>query len=79
MRFRKVPPAIIVRCLIEAKKANLDLDRPFLEAHFLAGGNLENLCQAMIIYKINGNNKSFRELSSLDLNGVDILTEAKNS
>ena len=38
MRWRKVPPTIIVRAMIEGKKAGLELYRDLLEAHYLAGG-----------------------------------------
>ena len=42
MRIRKVPPTRIVNCLIEAHKAGLtDVKRDGLEAHFLAGGQVE--------------------------------------
>lgn len=38
MRWRKVPPSVIVRAMIEGKKAGLELYRDLLEAHYLAGG-----------------------------------------
>ena len=38
MRWRKVPPTVIVRAMIEGKKAGLELYRDLLEAHYLAGG-----------------------------------------
>ena len=37
MRWRKVPPTVIVRAMIEGKKAGLELYRDLLEAHYLAG------------------------------------------
>jgi uncharacterized protein YqfA (UPF0365 family) len=37
MRWRKIPPAIIVNSLIAATKAGLKLNRNELEAHYLAG------------------------------------------
>ncbi len=47
MRIRKVPPSVIVRAMIEAHKAGLQtIKRDELEAHFLAGGNIDNVVHA---------------------------------
>ncbi|MDE5785337.1 MAG: flotillin-like FloA family protein, partial [Duncaniella sp.] len=44
MRIRQVPATVIVRALIEAHKAGLnDVTRDDLEAHYLAGGNVEKV------------------------------------
>ena len=49
MRIRKVPPAKIVNCLIEAHKAGLtDVKRDGLEAHYLAGGHIERVVHALV-------------------------------
>ena len=40
MRWRKVPPGVIVRSMIEAFKAGLEIKRDDLEAHYLAGGHV---------------------------------------
>ena len=48
MRWRKVPPTVIVRAMIEGKKAGLELYRDLLEAHYLAGsrcGRIRRGCQ----------------------------------
>jgi len=37
MRWRKVPPQVIVRSMISSTKAGLNLGRNDLEAHYLAG------------------------------------------
>ena len=43
MRVRKVPPGVIVRALIIVQKAGLDsIKRDELEAHYLAGGHIDN-------------------------------------
>src|ERR1035441_6587673 len=39
MRFRKVPPGVIVNALINGHKAGLILSRDQLEAHYMAGGH----------------------------------------
>lgn len=43
MRLRRINPAKIVRALIKAQKAGLKIDRNMLEAHFLAGGNVDRV------------------------------------
>ena len=49
MRIRKVPASVIVRALIEAHKAGLnDVNRDDLEAHYLAGGNVEKVVHALV-------------------------------
>ncbi|HKK63804.1 MAG TPA: flotillin-like FloA family protein, partial [Bacteroidales bacterium] len=47
MRWRKVPPSVIVRSMIEAHKAGLsEIKRDALEAHYLAGGHVEQVVHA---------------------------------
>src|SRR5688500_15450938 len=48
MRFRKVPPGLIVTSLITATKAGLHLTRNDLEAHYLAGGRVVSVVNALI-------------------------------
>ena len=48
MRLRKIPPARIVRPMISATKAGLEVSAEKLEAHYLAGGNVEAVVIALI-------------------------------
>ena len=49
MRWRKVPPTVIVRSMIEAYKAGLaSIQRDELEAHYLAGGHVEQGIHALV-------------------------------
>jgi uncharacterized protein YqfA (UPF0365 family) len=48
MRIRKVPPAIIINALVSATKAGLKLNRDDMEAHYLAGGNVRSVVNALI-------------------------------
>ncbi|MBE7461988.1 MAG: flotillin-like FloA family protein [Planctomycetes bacterium] len=48
MRLRRVPLQLIVRARIASKKAGLDLPADLWEAHFLAGGRVEELLRALI-------------------------------
>jgi uncharacterized protein YqfA (UPF0365 family) len=48
MRFRKVAPAAIVDPLITARKAGLELSINELEIHYLSGGNVQRVVNALI-------------------------------
>ena len=48
MRLRRVIPRRIVNPLIKARKAGLDLGVNQLEAHYLAGGNVDRVMNALI-------------------------------
>ena len=48
MRLRKVPPFIIVNALITATKAGLQLTTNDLETHYLSGGNVPRVVNALI-------------------------------
>ena len=48
MRLRKVPPVQIVRPKISATKAGLEVNLDRMEAHFLAGGNVNAVILALI-------------------------------
>ena len=48
MRMRRVPPQKIVLPLIKANKAGLDVSVNQLEAHYLAGGNVDKVVDALI-------------------------------
>jgi uncharacterized protein YqfA (UPF0365 family) len=48
MRLRRVPPSTVVTARISAVKAGLDISINDLEAHYLAGGNVVNVTNAMI-------------------------------
>lgn len=48
MRLRRVPPRKIIEPYIKSKKAGLRLTVNGLEAHFLAGGHVDNVIDALI-------------------------------
>src|SRR5918999_1876613 len=73
MRLRKVNPANIVRPLISAQKAGLDLDVSQMEAHFLAGGNVGRVVQALISADRANIDLSWRRATAIDLAGRDVL------
>jgi uncharacterized protein YqfA (UPF0365 family) len=79
MRLRKVPPHIIVRSKITATKAGLNVDIPSLEAHYLAGGNVVNVTNALISANKANLNLSFERAAAIDLAGRDVLEAVKMS
>lgn len=73
MRFRKVPPGIIVNSLITATKAGLDLTTGDLETHYLAGGNIPNVIRALISADKANINLTFKQATAIDLAGRDVF------
>jgi uncharacterized protein YqfA (UPF0365 family) len=73
MRLRKVSPPAIVRPLIAATKAGLDLNVNELEAHYLAGGNVGRVTQALISADKAGIELQFPTAAAIDLAGRDVL------
>ena len=72
MRFRKVNPATIVRVRITAKKAGIDLSADELEAHYLAGGDVERVVQALISAHKANITLSYDRSCAIDLAGRDV-------
>ncbi len=80
MRFRKVPPGTIVRAMIEAHKAGLGfVKRDELEAHFLAGGHVENVVHALVSAEKANIDLSFKMATAIDLAGRDVLEAVRMS
>lgn len=79
MRFRKVPPSIIVNNMINATKAGLKLSQNELEAHYLAGGNVSSVVQALISANKANMNLDFRTATAIDLAGRDVLKAVQTS
>ncbi len=72
MRLRKVIPAGVVRPLINATKAGLHLDINSLEAHYLAGGHVDNVVRALISADKAGIELPFKQAAAIDLAGRDV-------
>ena len=80
MRIRKVPPAKIVNCMIEAHKAGLmDVKRDGLEAHYLAGGHIERVVHALVSASKAGIDLSFQMATAIDLAGRDVFEAVQMS
>jgi uncharacterized protein YqfA (UPF0365 family) len=79
MRWRKVPPATIVKALINATKAGLVLKRDQLEAHYLAGGNVINVVNALISADKANIPLDFNMATAIDLAGRDVFEAVQMS
>ena len=79
MRLRKVPPRQIVIPKISATKAGLDVSLDRMEAHFLAGGNVNLVILALISADKANIDLSFERATAIDLAGRDVLEAVKLS
>jgi uncharacterized protein YqfA (UPF0365 family) len=73
MRFRKVNPAAIVNPMIQAYKAGLRPEIDALEAHFLSGGNVKRVIDALISADKAGIPLTFQKATAIDLAGRDVF------
>lgn len=79
MRLRRVPPAQIVNPLIKARKAGLELSVNQLEAHFLAGGNVDRVVDALIAAERANIPLAFERAAAIDLAGRNVLQAVQMS
>lgn len=79
MRLRRVPPAQIILPLIKAEKAGLDVSIDKLEAHYLAGGNVDRVVDALIAAHRAQINLTFERAAAIDLAGRDVLEAVQMS
>jgi uncharacterized protein YqfA (UPF0365 family) len=79
MRLRRVPPAIVITSRISAVKAGLDIALNDLEAHYLAGGNVQRTVNALISADKAGIPMTFKRGAAIDLAGRDVLEAVKMS
>lgn len=83
MTFRKVNTRAIVRSKIMATQAGLndpELTAGALEAHYLAGGNVQQVIRALIAAKkAKTISLTFREATAIDLAGRDVLESVQTS
>lgn len=79
MKLRRVKPSLIVMPLIKARKAGLDLGVNQLEAHYLAGGNVDNVVNALIASERAGIELKFEKAAAIDLAGRNVLEAVKMS
>ncbi len=79
MRWRKVPPSVIVNAMINSKKAGLDLSSDLLEAHYLAGGHVQRVVNALISADKANIALDFKAATAIDLAGRDVFEAVQMS
>lgn len=73
MRLRRVAPQKIIQPLIKATKAGLVLDINELEAHFLAGGDVNMVIDALIAAQRANIDLEFEQAAAIDLAGRNVF------
>ncbi len=73
MRLRRVVPSRIVVPMIKATKAGLSIEIDKLEAHYLAGGNVNTLVDALIAAQRANIDLPFERAAAIDLAGRNVL------
>lgn len=85
MGFRRVNPRVIVTAKVMARQAGLSIDRKDgisterLEAHYLAGGNVMGIINAIIAAHRAGIDLDFDRAAAIDLAGRDVLDAVRTS
>ena len=80
MRLRKVAPNLIVEALIRLRKAGLsEMDTDALEAHFLAGGDVLNVVNALIAADKAVIKLTFERAAAIDLAGRNVFEAVRTS
>ena len=79
MRLRKVPPVIIVRSMITATKAGIEVEENKMEAHYLAGGDVIKVINALVSADKANIHLPFERATAIDLAGRDVLEAVKMS
>jgi uncharacterized protein YqfA (UPF0365 family) len=80
MSLRRVSPALIVNARVNIVQARIEgVDKRDLEAHFLAGGDVDRVVRALIAAHRAGIALDFRTAASIDLAGRDVLDAVRTS
>jgi uncharacterized protein YqfA (UPF0365 family) len=79
MRWRKVPPSVIVNAMITGTKAGLSLNSNELEAHYMAKGNVVNVVNALISAEKAGIDLDFKKATAIDLAGRNVYEAVQMS
>tara|TARA_B100000809_G_scaffold247932_1_gene277499 strand:- start:3142 stop:4167 length:1026 start_codon:yes stop_codon:yes gene_type:complete len=79
MKLRRVPPTLVVDARIRLVKAGLALDTDSIEAHYLAGGDVINVVNALIAADKARIELGFQQAAAIDLAGRDVLEAVRTS
>lgn len=73
MRLRRVIPSRIINPMIKATKGGIDININELEAHFLAGGNVNTVVDALIAAHRANIDLEFEQAAAIDLAGRNVF------
>ena len=73
MRLRRVVPKMIINPMIKATKAGLVINTNELEAHYLAGGNVNMVIHALIAAQRANIDLEFEQAAAIDLAGRNVF------
>lgn len=79
MKIRRIQPKRLVLPLIKANKAGLNLTISKLETHFLAGGNVDRVINALIAAQRANIEMAFEKACAIDLAGRDVFEAVQMS
>ena len=79
MRIRRIQPQRLVYPLIKANKAGLNLTISQLETHYLAGGNVDRVINALIAAQRANIDMAFEKACAIDLAGRDVFQAVQMS
>jgi uncharacterized protein YqfA (UPF0365 family) len=79
MRLRRVAPAGVVNPRITATKAGIDIPIELLESHYLAGGNVQRVVNALNSADKAGIKLAFQQAAAIDLAGRDVFEAVQTS
>ena len=79
MRIRRIQPQRLVYPLIKANKAGLNLTISQLETHYLAGGNVDRVINALIAAQRANIEMAFEKACAIDLAGRDVFQAVQMS
>ncbi len=79
MRIRRVPPRLMVESLITSHKAGIHLESDQLEAHYLAGGNVQLVVRALISADKANIALDFKQATAIDLAGRNVFEAVQTS
>jgi len=79
MRLIRIPPSVIVDALITASKAGLHVNVDQLQAHYLAGGHIDNVILAMIAAQRAQIPMEWQRATAIDLAGRNPLEALQTS
>lgn len=78
MRIRRVPPQKVVFPLITLKKSGVAIEMHKLETHYLAGGNVDKVANALAIAHNKNLDLSWEHLAGKDLKKEDVILYVQN-